>query len=374
MKKESDKKSVGILTFHASHNYGSMLQAYALQRTIENLGFDTEIINFRTERQKSFYKPMWRQGSLYERFKRFVLSLPNIKSVLHKQELFENFLNENLHLTAREYSSLDELRDADMRYDYYVTGSDQIWNTLILDFDWAYFLPFVKNGKRIAYAPSMGPTPELTSSESAGEIIELLENYCAASVREQRTADYFKRIANVELPVVLDPTLLLDVEHWEEFAGDAPLIDGEYCFCYSPWMNDKVVELAFSWAASHNMKVVVSKPFIYLSSMLKWRNATMFIDVGPREFLNLCKYAKMVCCDSFHSVVFSIFFRTPFAALDGGSDARISNLLNMTNLEGRSVELGKTPSDSSIDFEFALNKIRQYRIHSYEWLMTALNK
>lgn len=69
-------KKVGIITFHASYNYGSMLQAYALQQTVLKLGYACEIINFRSNNQKKQYKPIFMVGTLYGRFVRFSYSLP----------------------------------------------------------------------------------------------------------------------------------------------------------------------------------------------------------------------------------------------------------------------------------------------------------
>lgn len=366
------KKKVGIITFHASHNYGSMLQAYALQKKVERMGFYCEIINFRTVRQKEFYKPIWKHGSFYNRIKRFVLLLLYIKQIYKKYNLFERFLKEELQLSAKEYCTLDELYKENFNYDYFISGSDQIWNTLILDFDWAYFLPFVKDAKKIAYAPSMGPSPELTMPENLYKIKSLLKMYDAVSVREQRTSLYFSDNFGMKYPVVIDPTLLLKPKDWEDLADSTPLIYGDYCFCYSPWMNEKVLELAFTWANKNNIKVVVSKPFTYLSTMIKWRKSCMYISVGPKEFLNLCKYAKMVCCDSFHAVVFSIYFKTPFLTYNGMDDARISNLLSLTGLTNRSVNHSSDIEDNGIDFDLALNKISSMRSISDDWLRTAL--
>lgn len=375
LRMETKDKSVAIITFHASHNYGSMLQTYALQNVVQSFGFRCEVINFRTERQKKFYDPIWKKGTLYERCKRFLLSSFYINEIIKKYDLFENFLKEEINLSTQEFSTLEELNSAKLSYDFYISGSDQIWNTLILDFDWAYFLPFVnERGKKIAYAPSMGPTPELTTIEKENRIIELLKTYSSVSLRERRTAEYFKKLVGVSYPVVLDPTMLLSREDWDRFAGDEPLIAGDYCFCYSPWMNERVLTMASKWAESHHMPVVVSKPFIYLSSIVKWRRIKTYVPVGPKEFLNLCKFAKVVYCDSFHAVVFSIFFKTPFFALDGMSDARISNLLSMTELTDRSVGENDVVEDTRIDFDLATSVISSYKAESSEWLLSALKK
>ena len=115
------KKTVGIITFHASHNYGSMLQAYALQQVILSLGFECEIINFRTLRQKTFYKPIWERGNIFGKFKRLLLYAPFHNKLLKKHQLFEEFLQTEFRLSKKEYATLHELEQANLRYDYYIS-------------------------------------------------------------------------------------------------------------------------------------------------------------------------------------------------------------------------------------------------------------
>lgn len=327
------KKRVGIITFHAAHNYGSMLQAYALQQTISNMDFLCEIINFRTQRQKDMYCLDFERGSVYERVKRFFIQLPYVSGLLDKHRLFEDFLQKELVLSEKEYSTLQKLEKANFSYDYYISGSDQIWNDICIDFDWAYFLPFVKSGSRIAYAPSMGPKPENFRKENTKQLEELLSNYDAISAREPRTAQYIERITSKRVPALIDPTLLLPIETWEELAGKQPLIAGKYIFLYSPWYNEKLYQMAAVLSEQYQMKVVVSQAMPYLSSAIKWRKFNVYPAVGPKEFLNLCKNAQMVCCNSFHAVVFSVLFRVPFATLNGMKDSRVDNLLFLMGMK-----------------------------------------
>ncbi len=158
-------KKAAIITFHASHNYGSMLQACALQSTVENMGIDCDIINLRTERQRDLYTVFThRKGAKYiiKNLSHFVYYKP----LTQKYNNFENFISSNMKLTENEYKTLEELQNADLQYDYYISGSDQIWNPVPADFYWSYYLPFVKNGKRIAYAPSFGQLSSIGNEEN----------------------------------------------------------------------------------------------------------------------------------------------------------------------------------------------------------------
>ena len=113
------------ITFHASHNYGSMLQAFALQTIIQRLGFENEIINLRTLRQKELYSYRYKNTS-HNPIKRLVANLIThyySKDVRRKSILFERFLSEDLRLT-REYASAEELQLADLDYDCFISGGD----------------------------------------------------------------------------------------------------------------------------------------------------------------------------------------------------------------------------------------------------------
>lgn len=372
------KKKVGIITFHASHNYGSMLQAYALQQVVLGMGFDCEIINFRTERQKKMYRPDFCQGGIYERFKRLIVQLPYINQLYKKSSLFEAFLKNDLILSDREYETLEDLEQETFHYDYYISGSDQIWNTACLDFDWAYFLSFVKHGKKIAYAPSMGASPEILEKKlDLNCFTSLLQGYDRLSVREPRTAEFIQKSFINEIFVTLDPTLLLSSKQWNDLIDTTPIIQGDYIFLYSPKSESfyPTYKLAEDISKHYGIKVVLSKVPKYWCDKKRWCNFEIRADVGPKEFLNLCKNAKLVCCDSFHAVVFSILLQKPFAVINGMDDSRIANLLNLTDLQCHSIELNGQIEDSifNTDFSRALMNISLNAYTSIDYLRSSLD-
>lgn len=364
------KKSVGIITFHASHNYGSMLQAYALQHVVSDMGFYCEIINFRTKLQKEFYKPLFFHGNILERAKRFIVQFQYIPQILLKDRLFEDFLKKELILSLKEYSSLYELENQPPIYDYYISGSDQIWNEKCFDFDWSYFLPFAKDKKCIAYAPSMGSSPHI---EHATIMCSLLKKYIALSVREKDDSECIKRVLGLPVPVLLDPTLLLTRESWMDFTVKEPIIKGKYILLYSPWYFENCYQIAEDLSYRYGMKVIVTQPFEYLSRKKRWKDFKVCPAVGPKEFLNLCRNASFVCCSSFHAVIFSILFNIPFVAYNGMTDSRIANILRLTGLENHSItSVGDYVSlDAGYDHAYAV--LSEKRLKSLSWLENSLN-
>lgn len=371
------KTKVGIITFHASHNYGSMLQAYALQQTVLGMGFDCEIINFRPKIQTEHFKPPFMRGTIQGKVKRFIQFLPFNYSLFGKFELFEDFQTTYYKLSDKEYPSLSELSEAILPYDVIISGSDQIWNTYCFDFDWAYFLPFAKSARRVAYAPSLGPTP--FHSIRAGmeqEIKHLLEAYDAISVRDSLAQKELKKLTGFEYPVMIDPTLLLPIHDWSNMAGDCPIIKGKYVFLYTPWYEKPVFDAAMAISKDLGTPVVVSQ--LYDS----WKRNSWIVDksykshisTGPKEFLNLCKFATCIVGASFHVVVFSILFRTPFYAVDGMKDSRVAELLTMTGLESRNWDTLRSPVAVSLNVNFgeAMRSIELARNNSIGWLHNKL--
>ena len=323
---------VGIITFHASHNYGSMLQAYALQQTVLNLGHECEIINFRTKRQRNFYKPFPMQGNKIKLLK--AMRYPRLAfDDIRKHLRFENFLKEKYILTPKEYDTSTELKEGGLDFDCYISGSDQIWNTSCFDFDTAYYLDFVTKGRCVAYAPSMGPCPEHEVAEMNYPMIrQNIAKYSAIAVRESKTAQLIKKITGRDAQIALDSTFLLNIDKWDELTGDKPLVSGEYILLYTPWYCEKLYEEAAELARRFNLKVICT----IADASHTWARNPYFsfhTAVGPVEFINLIKNARLVVSGSFHAVVFSMLYGIPFYARKGMGDSRIADILNTTGLQ-----------------------------------------
>lgn len=318
-------KKVGIITFHAAHNYGSSLQAYALQKTLSSMGYDCEIINFRTEAQKDQYTPLTKRKGLKYVVKNtyFLLNYSWRKA---KYDKFEEFIDTKLIKSPTEYSSLEQLYNSQLPYTHYISGSDQIWNTAPNDANMAYFLPFVKDAKRIAYAPSFG---QLGNIKRKDEIKKYLSDYDYISVRDNFGQDFVKELIGIKAPILLDPTMLFTKDKWLKIIDNKPLIDGNYIFFYTLFADRAMIKLVKNISDILNMPVVISNisnQYEIFSGFKKYTKS------GPLEFLNLVKNAKFVCTSSFHGTAFSILLHKPFIAINGEQDKRISTLLNMTGL------------------------------------------
>lgn len=363
-------------TFHASHNYGSMLQAYALQQVLRReIGVENEIINLRTSAQLHLY----RYPTCFPKTKREVLAyvcrLPFLSGLKKKYKLFEYFIQSEMDV-SEEFTSAEQLSDYLNKFDCLIAGSDQIWNTACADFDWSYFLPF-KNVCKIAYAPSMGPHGGTqVSTDRYNKINKFLNEFKAISVRESGTADVVYKVIGIHPDILVDPTMLLPRDKWNNVVTPYNPIKEKYIFLYCPSYDNGICNLAEKIAKITGLIVVSSnklptkvwvKSLVSPSGRMKHSLAS-----GPKEFLRLLLDAEFVISGSFHAVVFSMLFHKPFLAYNGLTDNRMSQILKSAGLEDYSVTesdyLSSLSKMSEIDFSRADAYISEERVKSINFL------
>lgn len=366
-------KSTATITFHASHNYGSNLQAYALQQVLLSLGYKNQIINLRTERQKDLYAVFTKRRGL----KYIVKNLSHLfyyfplKRAYNK---FEDFINNNLILT-KEYNSEEELRNANLQFDAFISGSDQIWNPVPVDFDWSYYLTFVKRGRIISYAASFGQLASTGEEAIEKKIASCLSSYNSISVREEGAANNVIRLIGKTPTISCDPTLLLAKEKWLDLIkNEKRIVKGDYIFFYTLFADPERMNIIKRVAKATGMPVVTS----HFSNQYDVFNP--FIkryDAGPLEFLTLIRDAKLVVVSSFHGAVFSTLLNVPFYAIDGMKDARISTLLKTAGLEDREITVDNVEDKCElaydIDFDKVNNRIEKARKPSIDYLRDSLS-
>ena len=372
-------KKVGIITFHGSHNHGSVLQAYATQQTVKQLGYDCEIINFRMESQKEYYS-LYRFNYGRNMMAQDFLMLPlqgKRKSLANK---FEDFINNKLSLSGKELHNRKELETVSDKYDIYLTGSDQIWSNRIPelvkskeDFTGVYFLDFVKTDKpRLSYASSVG---EITYNELINKK-DLLAKFNAVSTREQYGVDLLKKIITKDVALVLDPTFLLNKNDWGKVMTQEQIIKDKYVFLYTLRglkNGRKWGKAVTEFAKKHGLKFVCVAPFFPITASA----AHNMVDAGPLDFLNLMKHAEVVFTDSFHGTAFSINLNKPFYTFVGKNttDNRKLGVMRQFGLEGRALETLEDIAkieDYSLEYRNYSKKIDDVREQSRKWLKDAL--
>lgn len=365
------KIKTATITYHSPHNYGSMLQAYALQQTLFKLGYDNDIINLRTERQVAYYRDLLDvHVNGLRSFVKWSSILPYKKAIQTKYDLFEKFLAENLKLTE-EYKTLGELESANLSYDCFISGGDQIWNTSPLDFDWSYYLSFVKGSKCISYGVSMGPKGQEQVKEKE-KVKALLEKYSHISVREEGTAEVVRTLVNKPVSIELDTALLLSGKEWITKFNNNAIVDGDYILLYVPGFKKSIYDMADCISKKLNIKVVVT---VFNTRNYRY-NFESHYATGPWEFLNLTKNARLVISGSFHALVFATLFHVPFFAFNGDKDNRMLTFLKSLNLLDRTINFNdydlKLRSAFVVDYATSDNYLETRRKECIKYLKNAI--
>ena len=288
---------IGILTFHTAHNYGAVLQAYALTRYIQSLGHDAEVIDYRAEfNTKRFApKPLKSYFSIRELY-----SIIFRNAYQHPcSEAFSDFYK-NYQTLSKVIYSKDNLYQVEDIYDRIVVGSDQIWNLACTIGDDAYFLPFVRHeDKKFAYAASFGITS--VKIEERSKIKNYISSFNAISVREKEGVNIVRELTGKEAIPVIDPTLLLSKKEWAQIANYSRCPEHPYLLIYLMSEDMDLLHFAKLYAQFHHLKIA------YISQRLFKRIRGLHLrDVTPNQWLGLFLNADTIVTNSFHGSVFGV--------------------------------------------------------------------
>ena len=369
-------KNVAIVTWIKYNNFGTFLQAFALQKTLSNIGYDSCILDDHTiiEEGRRVDNP----GILKRWYYSFRLMLSLVLKKRIGFYLKEKRSNKLYDQFRRKYLNVDTqihpLAALDERYDAFVCGSDQIWYPSTLIYSPYYYLNFTQK-KKIAYAPSIGASKY--PAEFIPKVKPLLERFDKLSVRERIGAEIISSITGRKVPAVLDPTLLLDRNDWEELIQPRAFCKQDYILCYFLTYNEAYIHFVVDYAHRRSLKVVG-----FALSGQKNDYADKVLAAGPQEFLSAIKYAKMVFTDSFHGTIFSLHFRKLFYTFKRFADndsnnqnSRVNNLLQLVALEKYFIDmddLTRIEQLPAINYDVVEYKLLHERNKSIQYLKEAL--
>lgn len=332
---------VGIITFHRALNYGAVLQAYALQKVLDQLGIDSDIIDYRSPYIEQFYKPI-KANPLHDAktFLREVVFAPkNVK----KRFKFDGFLKRYLRL-SKPYYNLDDLQELNSQYDFFISGSDQVWNSKWSGFDKAFFLNFAEDKKKYSYAASFGFEKIPKDQERYYE--ELLKGFQKLSIRENSGKLIISELLGRNSEVSLDPTCLLKKNEWDAIAKKPK--DRGYVLLYTLENDPNLNEYAESLALQNNTKVVCIVDSIKKSKPYDYRGF-----LSPEEFIGFFSNAGYVVTNSFHGLMFSVIFEKEFCLKyqqrKDAPNSRLSDFIREFSLEN-CVLSAKDIRDNLIDY------------------------
>lgn len=370
-------KKVGVLTFFRPINNGAVLQACATSKIVlPKLGYEAELIDYRLERieiDRSLFgiKRILRECGFGRKIRRVIADVIRFPVNYRQKKLFDSFIDKFLPVGAKVFSSEADLKHECTNYDAYVVGSDLVWSPIMAEgVNPVYFLRFVDDSKlKIAYAPSVG-TMNL-SKKNIEDFKVLLPEMNAISVREKSTALQLEKLTGYDMKAVLDPTLLTDLEDWNEFYSSQKLVDDIYIFAFALEPSKILIDTVNYLAKEVNGTIVVygRKNNAYKASKVIFTDG----NCGPSEFLNYIKNAYKVVTNSFHGCAFSIIFHIDFYCIPHTTRGiRMVDLLNELNLDMRIVTDPHCLSKERIDYKFVEQIRNKLREDSLKYLRDAL--
>ena len=376
-----EKKKCGILTINVSlMNYGNRLQNYALQQILIKLGFSPYTINYTPTYTKFSYinsSQVITKKNCKEKtndrvnlIKRRIFFLRNRAAERKKRKGYENFIQTKIIWTKERYSMNSDFSQLEI-FDYMIAGSDQVWNPFWEGTQPIYFMGFISEQKRIAYAASFGVSD--IPQEMVDQYKEYLEAIPNISCREDQGCEIVKDLIGRRTVQVLDPVFLLEQNEWvalEErpkcFRERAPYI---LVYFLGDLSEKSILQIK-------TLKKIYGFSIVYLDRKEKLGS----IFASPTEFLYLVNHAAIVCTDSFHGCAFSIVFNKPFVcfhrSLDNGKaqnmSSRLTSLFRMLKCDRYNSVLSNEEM-GHMDYTKINEIIREEKVKSIRFLANAMN-
>lgn len=345
---------VGIVTIQNAYNYGSTLQAYALQQFLCGLGHDVVIIDYQNRRLNEIYHSSSRiKEDISHILSGHIRSgainiLEKVKA--HRENMYVQ-VSKKYEKYRKKYLCLSEKVTEDrldllLEYDVLITGSDQVWNVEITNGEPIYYLSIPNfMGIKVAYAASGSIQNDMSK-------IDMIKDIDRISVREESLQCELKKYLESDIEKVCDPTLLIHPSVWRKQIKSIP---EHYIFAYLMW--DEPLVLDYLNEVSQRKRL----PVVILHRMQKYVviNGKRYASASPSDFMSLIAYADYVVSNSFHGTVFSVLFEKQFLAYASGD--RVVGFLDMLKLSDRTI--GKKHTG---DIDLAIDWARIKDIIAYE--------
>lgn len=365
---------IGIITISEHNNYGNRLQNYALQRFLLNYVDNVDTIwwckdNYLLNKKISIKMVV-----------KYLLNYKGARSYIKNKYVKDCIREYNIKKFSDKYISIKYdykiNKDLSEIYNFFFVGSDQVWNpnfwagwdSLVNTIN-AVFLKFVPKEKRIAYAASIA-IPEIPKDKEKF-FKDSLNEMKAISMREKAGAELVKNLTGREVPVVVDPTILLSKEEWQKIEMVPEWYNGE-----------KYILTYFLGNPSPIIKNIAKKNNWKIYNLMDKNDFDLYTS-RVEEFVYLIDHAQLVATDSFHACVFSILMNTPFLVVNrqqkGVADmtSRIDTLMELFGYQDRYIINSecKLSEDEILYMDFSNVKVIQEREirRSTEYIKKALN-
>lgn len=371
---------IGILTLPLEANYGGLLQAYALQKILRDMGHDVYTIDWHNRKEYNnivhqfvgfvgrLVKHYIKREDITTRWNPFVTE----KELEIISSKMASFFSDMIKVTDRVYSNQLSVIEDKYKFDAYVVGSDQVWAP---SYSYNSCLGFVnrKGVKRITYAASAGKSTWLDIEGELRVSLPYFRLFDAVSVREEGLVEKVHKKTGMQANFVLDPTLLIEKAQYDLLASKP--LDGVDYICTYILDNNLEKERIIQQVASKlecNVKYAGLK-----ETFKKGLNPHDYIQPSVEDWLSTYSHSKFVVTDSFHGTVFSIIFNKPFVVIGnkGRGIDRFISLLKLFGLESRLLTDAQSVDDimvTSIDWNNVNQRLFELREASLSFIYTSL--
>lgn len=364
---------IGVLTYQRAHNYGALLQAFALKTFVQKLDYEVDIIDYWPSYHSQDYKliPNFNNRSFLSKVFGIIQLFVGSYRIFKRRKGYHDFMRKQLNLSGDIlYKDSKDLSNA--KYDIVIYGSDQIWrNQKYLSFkgfDLVYFGEgFSKSVKRIAYAASMGVI-KLTENDKSF-LNKKLKTFKFLSVREDNLKNELSNIISTCIKLVLDPVFLLSKNEWEKYLPKKTKLE-KYILLYQISQSNESLDLVNKLQKHLGYKVVEIhgrvNPFVFGSRYKQ--------DATPFEFLSLINNAEFIISTSFHGTAFSVLFEKQFFAIGmGNNSSRVESLLLALDISSRYINDASLVDFSSfIDYKVVSEKLEVLKNDSITFIKDSL--
>ena len=366
------KEKVGIITYHFARNYGAVLQCYALRKYLEKVGCEATVLNAISRVQEKNNSVFHKKDGIKNVIVNVVL-LPFVKQRLRKEKGFADFVENYIPHTEKvvNVEQLKALVDRE-QYRAIITGSDQVWNPHIFDFDEMFFFPFETKAIKIGYSVSIGES----SLEDIRGYSKYAKDFPYVGLREKGAKEKVEAICGHSVVDTVDPVLLLTREDWETFVDkSSPLAKEKYLLCYL--IDKKPIKRNMAIAEQIAKERGLKIKYIWMHLEKESFRGNFINDASPVEFLNYMYHASAVMTDGYHGTVFSTIFNKPMYSVINNrqsTDSRIRDYLTLIGLESR-IFYGDSPviPKEEIDYTEVDPKIRSAADASKAFLQSAID-
>lgn len=384
-------KKTALVTCYFKNNYGSLLQAYATQKILDDMKIENETINidnnidFKKGKRKYYMSQIFNFSFIKAKIGMIKLKLDkrinkNLgKNIKIRENKFKEFRKK--FILSKPFNTYDELSQYCENYNNVIVGSDQLWLPVNIVADY-YTLNWVpEEVNKISFSTSFGVS---SIPQKYKELYKkFLNRINYLSTREIAGKKIIKELINKDVEIVCDPTLLFDKEEWMDIQEKESIIKEKYILCYFLGNSIEYRKFAERLKEETGCKIVSLN---HCDEYVKYSDVFADeapYDVGPSEFLNLIRNAEYVCTDSFHGTVFSLInnkkffvFRRHNKKSKVSTNSRLDSLLGIVDLKERLLDGNeeiKNVLEMKIDYKNVDKKLEEFRNNSKEFLKKSLN-